>query len=59
MICDEKNIPYAYVPSPEILAKEAGLPKGVKAASIAIMELNKDGKGKMKALVEQITALRE
>ena len=59
MICDEKNIPYAYVPSPEFLAKEAGLPKGVKAASIAIMELSKDGQGKMKSLVEKITALRE
>ena len=41
LICEEKGIPYGYVPSQEFLANEAGLPNGVKTASIAIMEINK------------------
>ena len=31
LICEEKGIPYGYVPSQEFLANEAGLPNGAAA----------------------------
>ena len=33
LICAEKGIPFGYVPSQEFLAKEAGMPGGVKTAT--------------------------
>ena len=41
LICDEKDIPYCYVPSQQYLAAEAGLPDGSKTASIAIIDIGK------------------
>ena len=58
LICEEKGIPYGYVPSQEFLANEAGLPTGVKTASIAIMEINKSAQEKYQEGVELITGLK-
>jgi large subunit ribosomal protein L7Ae len=58
LICEEKGIPYGYVPSQEFLAQEANLPKGVQAASIAIMEINKGAQEKFNEVVELINALK-
>ncbi len=46
-LCDEKGVPYAYVPSKEELGRAAGLE--VAAASVAIVE-----EGDAKAIVEEI-----
>ena len=54
LICEEKGIPYGYVPSQEFLANEAGLPNGVKTASIAIMDINKSAQEKYQEVVELI-----
>ena len=59
MICDEKKIPYGYVPSQEFLAKEAGMPTGVKTASIALMEMNKSAQDALDKVVESISKLNE
>ncbi len=58
LICEEKGIPYGYVPSQEFLANEAGLPNGVKTASIAIMEINKGAQEKYQEVVELIKGLK-
>ena len=58
LICEEKGIPYGYVPSQEFLAKEGGLAKGVKAASIAVMEINKGAQEKFNEVVELINGLK-
>ena len=58
LICEEKGIPYGYVPSQEFLANEAGLPNGVKTASIAIMEINKSAQEKYQEVVELINGLK-
>ena len=58
LICEEKGIPYGYVPSQEFLAKEAGLANGVKAASIAVMEINKGAQEKFNEVVELIKGLK-
>ena len=58
LICEEKGIPYGYVPSQEFLAKEAGLANGVKAASIAVMEINKGAQEKFNEVVELINGLK-
>lgn len=58
LICEEKGIPYGYVPSQEFLATEAGLPKGVKTASIAVMEINKGAQEKFQEVVELINGLK-
>ena len=44
LICAEKGIPFGYVPSQEFLAKEAGMPGGVKTASLALLEVSKEHK---------------
>ena len=54
LICEEKGIPYGYVPSQEYLAKEAGLPDGVKTASIAVMEITKGAQEKFTQVVDMI-----
>ena len=48
-LCDEKNVPYVYVPSKEELGKAIGLEK--PTASIAIVDV-----GKGKALRDEIAA---
>jgi|TARA_X000001036_G_scaffold98813_3_gene91757 large subunit ribosomal protein L7Ae len=58
LICEEKGIPFGYVPSQEFLAKEAGLGNGVKAASIAVMEINKGAQEKFNEVVELIKGLK-
>jgi len=58
LICEEKGIPYGYVPSQEFLANEARLPNGVKTASIAIMEINKSAQEKYQEVVELINGLK-
>ncbi|MDP6010647.1 MAG: ribosomal L7Ae/L30e/S12e/Gadd45 family protein [Candidatus Poseidoniaceae archaeon] len=59
MICDEKNIHYGYVPSQEFLAKEAGMPKGVKTASLALMEISKAAQENYNEIIEQISDIKE
>ena len=59
MICDEKKIPYGYVPSQEFLAKEAGMPKGVKTASLALMDISKAAQENFNEIIEQISGINE
>jgi len=49
VLCDEKNVPYAYVPSKADLGKAAGMEK--PTASVAIIDV-----GKGKPLMDEITA---
>jgi large subunit ribosomal protein L7Ae len=49
MLCEEKRIPYVYVPKKQRLGQSAGLSKS--AASVAIVEA-----GEAKALLEEIAA---
>jgi len=58
LICEEKGIPYGYVPTQEFLALAANLPKGVQAASIAVMEITKGAQEKFNEIVELIAALK-
>jgi large subunit ribosomal protein L7Ae len=48
MLCEEKRIPYIYVPKKQRLGQSAGLTKS--AASVAIVEA-----GEAKALLEELT----
>ena len=57
LICEEKDIPYGYVPSQEFLAKEAGMPGGVKTASLALLEVSKGAKEKFDEVVELVKGL--
>ena len=59
MICEEKGIPFGYVPSQEFLAKEAGMPKGVKTASLALMDISKAAQETYNNIVDQIKAITE
>jgi|TARA_B110000211_G_scaffold52772_1_gene58213 large subunit ribosomal protein L7Ae len=58
LICAEKKINFGYVPSQEHLAQAAGLPAGVKAASIAVMEINKGAKELFDQIIEAINGLK-
>ena len=58
MICDEKNIPYAYVGSQEYLAKECGMPNNVKTASIAVMEVGKGAQGKFDDVISHLANIK-
>ena len=58
LICAEKGIPFGYVPSQEHLAQAAGLPAGVKAASIAVMEITKGAQETFTKVVEAINGLK-
>lgn len=49
MLCEEKRIPYVYVPKKQRLGQSAGLTKG--AASVAVVEA-----GDAKGLLEEIAA---
>ena len=57
LICEEKGIPYGYVPSQEFLAKETGLPTGVRTASIAMMEISKANTEAFNSVLEAIKAI--
>ena len=57
LICEEKGIPYGYVPSQEFLAKEAGMPGGVKTASLALLEVSKGAQEKFNEVVELVKGL--
>jgi large subunit ribosomal protein L7Ae len=59
LICEEKDIPYGYVPSQEFLAQGAGLPKGTSAASVAVMEITKGAQEKFHDVVEAIKGLKK
>ncbi|MCI4331549.1 MAG: 50S ribosomal protein L7Ae [Thermoplasmata archaeon] len=50
MLCEEKRIPYVYVPKKQRLGQSAGLSKS--AASVAIVEA-----GEAKALLEEIAQM--
>ena len=54
LICAEKGIPFGYVPSQEFLAKEAGMPNGVKTASLALLEVSKGAQEKFNEVVELV-----
>ena len=49
MLCEEKRIPYVYVPKKQRLGQSAGLTKS--AASVAVVEA-----GEAKALLEELAA---
>ncbi|MEM3832568.1 MAG: 50S ribosomal protein L7Ae [Thermoprotei archaeon] len=50
LLCDERNIPYLYVPSKKTLGEAAGIE--VPAASIAIIEI-----GEAKSLYDELVAV--
>ena len=52
LICEEKSIPFGYVPSQEFLAKECGMPNGTKTASIAVMEISKSAQEQFTEVIE-------
>ena len=52
LICEEKSIPFGYVPSQEYLAKECGMPNGTKTASIAVMEISKSAQEQFNEVIE-------
>ena len=56
ILCEEKNIPYAYVPSKDELGKSAGLK--VSTASVAILNLGKDKAG-IESLVKKLEGLKK
>ena len=43
MICKEKGIPYIYVEDQSFLAEAAGMSTGTRTATIAVMQVEKDG----------------
>lgn len=54
-LCEEKNIPYAYVSSKQDLGKAAGIE--VASSSVAIIE--PDNEEELNKLIEKINALKE
>ena len=58
LICAEKGIPFGYVADQEHLAQAAGLHVGVKAASIAVMEITKGAQEDFNNIVKAIDALK-
>ena len=56
ILCEEKKIPYTYVPSKEELVNAAGL--GVPTTAIAIITAGKD-KDSIDAIVKKIAALKK
>ena len=55
-LCEEKNVPYAYVPNKQELGVACGLEKST--ASVAIMDPGK-GKGLMEELAGKTASLRK
>lgn len=56
VLCDEKNIPYAYVPSKDELGTSAGLL--VSTAAVAVLNPGKD-KTTLETLIKKTTELKE
>ncbi len=56
LLCEEKNIPYAYVPSKQELGVASGLK--VPTASVAVMEPGK-GKPMLEELVSKVKSLKK
>ena len=56
ILCEEKNIPYTYVPSKDELGTSAGLK--VPTSAIAIVNLGKDKAG-IESLVKKIETLKK
>jgi large subunit ribosomal protein L7Ae len=56
VLCEEKKIPYTYVPSKQELGSAAGLK--VPTASIAILNLGKDKSG-IESIVKKIETLKK
>ena len=56
LLCEEKNIPYAYVPSKQELGVSAGLHVGTSA--VAILNVGKD-KSSVETLVKKIEELKK
>ncbi len=54
-LCDEKKIPYVYVPSKEELGKAAGL--NVKASSVAVVEPG-EAKGYLDEIIKKLSEIR-
>ena len=55
ILCEEKNIPYTYVPSKEELGSSAGLK--VSTAAVAIVNLGKEKAG-IESIVKKIESLK-
>jgi large subunit ribosomal protein L7Ae len=56
ILCEEKNIPYTYVPSKEELGSAAGL--GVTTSAVAIVNPGKEKAG-IESIVKKIEALKK
>ncbi|MEO2154424.1 MAG: 50S ribosomal protein L7Ae [Nanoarchaeota archaeon] len=56
ILCEEKNIPYVYVPSKKDLGAAAGL--RVQAASVAVVDAG-EGKQLLNEIIEAIEKLKE
>lgn len=56
ILCEEKNIPYSYVPSKDELGNAAGLK--VSTAAVAILNLGKE-KGGIENIVKKIEVLKK
>jgi large subunit ribosomal protein L7Ae len=56
VLCEEKNIPYAYVPSKEELGNAAGMK--VSTSAVAIVNLGKDKAG-LENIVKKIEGLKK
>jgi large subunit ribosomal protein L7Ae len=56
ILCEEKNIPYSYVPSKDELGSAAGLK--VSTAAVAILNLGKE-KGGIESIVKKIEGLKK
>jgi large subunit ribosomal protein L7Ae len=54
-LCDEKKIPYVYVPSKEELGRAAGL--NVKASSVAVVDPG-EAKGYLDEIVKKLSEIR-
>ena len=56
ILCEEKNIPYTYVPSKDELGSAAGL--HVSTASVAIVDLGKNRAG-IENIVKKVDSLKK
>ncbi|MCI4357551.1 MAG: 50S ribosomal protein L7Ae [Thermoplasmata archaeon] len=56
MLCEEKRIPYVYVPKKQRLGQSAGLTKS--AASVAIVEAG-EGKSLLEEIAQSVPALKK
>ena len=56
ILCEEKNIPYAYVPSKDELGSSAGL--HVPTTAIAVIDVGKD-KTTLETLTKKVTELQK